>query len=72
MFGCVFVCRRARGAAFHLLPLHPTPRLVLEVLLEVSDGGLAGNGGAVLVEEVFELVFQPADFLSELFWCHND
>lgn len=49
--------RRARGTAFDLLPLHPTPRLVLEVLLEVSDGGLAGNGGAVLVKEVFELVF---------------
>ena len=64
--------RRARCAPLHLLPFHPSPGLVLEVLLEVADGGLARDGGAVFVEEFLELVFESADFLSKLLRCHND
>ena len=62
--------RRARGTAFDLLPLHPTPRLVLEVLLEVADSGLARDGGTILVKEVFELVSEAVYLVFELLWGH--
>ena len=71
MFGGVPVGLGAGCSAPHLLPGDASPGFVLEVLLEIGHGGLAGYGWGIVGEEFLELVFEALNFAGELLWCHK-